>query len=101
MSCTPPDPTSGTVKVGDSVLKKPTPYEKGVRGKLSNKYMGSYTVRKIEGDKFNNVLDSNTGMTLTGKSNLFGKFIYPGVVWENLILVPFLLLFLLLDSVAR
>jgi hypothetical protein len=74
-----PDPTSGTVKVGDSVLKKPTPYEKGVRGKLSNKYMGPYTVRKIEGDKFI-VLDSETGMTITGKSDLFRKFIYPGSV---------------------
>jgi len=74
-----PDPTSGTVKVGDSVLKKPTPYEKGVRGKLSNKYMGPYTVRKIEGDKFI-VLDSETGMTLSGKSDLFRKFIYPGAV---------------------
>ena len=74
-----PDPTSGTVKVGDSVLKKPTPYEKGVRGKLSNKYMGPYTVRKIVGDKFI-VLDSETNMTLSGKSDLFRKFIYPGAV---------------------
>ena len=73
------DLTSGTVKVGDSVLKKLNPYEKGVRGKLSNKYMGPYTVRKIEGDKFT-VLDSKTNMTLTGKSDLFRKFIYPDSV---------------------
>ena len=72
-----PDPTSGMVHVGDLVLKKPIPYEKGQLGKLSNKYMGPYTVRKIEGDKFT-VLDGTTNMTLTGKSDFFRKFLYPG-----------------------
>jgi hypothetical protein len=68
VSCS-PDQTAGAVRVGDLVLKKPTPYEKSWSGKLSNKYMGPYTVRKIEGDKFT-VLDGITNLTLSGKSDL-------------------------------